>query len=1111
MALQADLSAKIDVGALASGLLPRLTGFTGDLNGISAPTVDQQAFSSAAAGASAQGGTFSASAGSIAAQLPSVIARVPGANDVLGPVLGVLELLESVVAADIDAQFRALGSSLVNQFSGAHDEGFLGLLLQGADLFSNSSQIGQWKDLLKRFTDLAGVQLPETSLAAPNAVPGTAALVRLLGGMMAEFTIVSEAERVAKAAAAMVDPDAIKRSTDAVFGFFQPGGPSIVDLVGSTNVSDAAQVDTAVMAVRQLRLRIENWSTELSRALAFGEATLVYMDPPAMQSDLAYAAQTLRQADADALRRMLTSAAGALGNLVPGDVLAGPEFTLEQFFAQIEGRVGALATKIASFNPNAVTEPINRAIDVVLEVPNRLAEAIQQVQNAISGVLEAVRSAVAALPLDAVRNALQTVLDAIAGAIRTINDLVSAVRNLLSQAASAFKTVLDNTDAALTEFRDAVKSLFHTAVEFVESLHLDQVIGRVAEGAQQLADAIAKASMKPYFDTAADAIGTAADIVENVPFEILPDSMEQEVVDALRPVKTADAVAFQREIESLLQIGEDGKFALRPQIEAVAADVQKKFDDLLAEIRSRDPRAALAQVDAELSKLGDKVRQLSLQIDLTPIRKAIQQVRSAVEQIDPETVLGPLRQGFDQVLAKVDEYSPAHLIAPIETRWNDARQRILDASRIPQWAAFLDDLKTRAKEGLDRLDPAQFAGNFDTALNDALATLDRLPQLHAGSAFGSVVAAIYRGSRLRVLPLSFEPVLAWMGGSSGATELLARAGNAADTIRTMLDALRAIDLASAMTRLGQNVQSLRAAAGRLQPGAGRDRIFAEINLIDLPRILAPFQANHLRFFEVLERSTNQIAQLAAEGFAEVDDAVARLRAAWSPMSNVTSGFTNALGRIGVTGFDIGLGEVVRRIVSVAPPSRIIGIVEPLITAIYGRLKLFIDAVIGPIRAAVQRLIDVFNSLSLTPLKDGLTGIYDAAISQIQQFHPDRLLAEPLAAFNQLKTNVLAFDPVGDIQSIIDALAKAVDNVLKKLNLEDLLSEPLQLYDEILGALSSLRPADMLRPVLDQLDRIASEVDQGLTDTVTSFKALQDAIPDRVGSTEITASASASVG
>ncbi|MCX6627069.1 MAG: hypothetical protein NTW28_05510 [Candidatus Solibacter sp.] len=1107
MALQADLSAKIDTGGLATALTGQLTTFQGSLNGISAPVLDRQAFSDAGTGAGADSG-FSATVSSIATQLPDIVGHLPLANDILGPIMSVLELAETVAAADIEVKFRELGASLVQQFSGANDEGFLGLLLQASDLFSNSPQLQQWKDLLQRFTDLAGVQLPDGSIGAPNVVPGAAALTRLLGGLMAEYTIVSEAERLARAAAAMVDADGIARDTEGVFGFFRAGGPSIEEQIAATNPADIGQVDVAVAAVRQLRVRIEHWSSELSRALAFGEATLLFMDVPAMQADLEYAQQTLRQADADALERLFTSVAGALGNVVPPDVLAGPQFTLDQFFTQVEGRVGQLASKISSFSTAAVSDPLNRAMDVVLEVPTRLGDAIQLVQNAITTALETVRAAVAALPLDAIRNALQTVLGAVAHALQLITDLVSAVKNLIQQAAQAMQTVLDTTDQALGEFRDAVKALFHTAVEFVEGLHLEQVVGAIADGAKALADAIGKASMKPYFDTASGAIGTAAGVVKNVPFSLLPDSMEQEVVDAIRPIKTADVGAFQAEIEGLLQIGPDHKFALRPQIEAAVADIQMKFDGVIAAIRDHDPRTALAQVDQELSKLGDKVRALSLQIDLSPIHDAIEQVHAAVEAIDPDAVLRPLRDGFDQVLAKLDEFSPAKLLAPVETRWNEARQKVLDLSRIPQWAQVLDDLKARATQGLDKIDPTKFGASFDAALNDGLETLNTLPHLHAGSAFGSVIAALYKGSRLRVQPLAFEPVLAWMGGESGTADLLARARTAADTVRTTGDTLRALDLASAMTRLTGNVQSLRTAVGRLPAGAGRDRITAELDALNLPLVLAPFQANHTRFFQVLEQTTNQIAQLSAAGFSEVDDGVARLNTAWAKMLPVTSGFTSIFQRLGITGFDVGLGEVVKRIVAVAPPSRIIAILSPIFVAVHERLKAFVSAVIDPLRAAVQKLIDVFNLLTLQPLKDGLTSIHTAIVAQVAQFHPDKLLAEPLTAFRELRTQVMTFDPVADIQLIIDNLAKAVDSVLKKLNLEDLLAEPLELYDQILSAISALRPADLLQPVLDQLDRIAGEVDAGLTDTVTSFRALQDALPDQVGSTSLAVSASA---
>jgi hypothetical protein len=1113
MGLQADISVKIDTGGLISTLGGKIAGFKGSLDGISVPPIDVDAFRDAALGTSGLGGGLTGSVGSVAAQLPSIVERLPLPTDALGPVRAVLDLVESLASADLETKFKNLGDSLAGEFSGTSDEGFLGILLKIADLFGNSSQVGEWKALVERIGSLAGVRLPEQGLAAPNLVPGAAAAIRLLGGLMAEFTVISETGRLAKAAAGQIDADAIAKSTAALTGFFEGGGPTLAQLIASTNPADAAQVDVAVAAVKQMRLRLDHWGSEVSRRLAFGEATLVFMNLPGAQRDLDYAAQILRQADADALRRLLDSAARALGSVVPPEALSGPQFTLDEFFTQVEGRIGQIAAKISALDASAISGPLTSGLNIALDIPNRLGEAIEQVKLAISGALEQVRAAIAALPLDAIRNVITDVLGALTRAIQVIGDLVTAIKNLLETAANTIKTVLGTADQALTDFRDAVKALLHDAVQFVEGLHLEQVVGAVADGAQQLAGAIAKASMKPYFDTAASAIDTATGVIEKVPFDLLPDSMEQEVVDALRPIKTADVGALQTEIESLLQIGPDGKFTLRPEIEKAVAEVQKKFDDLIAEIRARNPRAALAAVDAQLAAFGEKVRQLSLQVDLTPVRNAIQEVRSAAQAMDPNIVLQPLRDGFNQVLAKIEEYAPEKLIEPVEQRWNAALQKVMDLSRLKQWKKLLDDLAAEATKALDLVDPAQFGPNFDAALTDALATLDRLPQLHAGSAFGSVIATIYHGSRLRVLPLSFEPVLEWMGGATGAAggdDLRGRTESAVEALQKCDQTLDQVDLPGVMARLGQGFQSVRSAALGIQAGAGRDRITAELDLVDLARALGPLQANQQRFFEVLKRTTNEIAQLSAAGFSEVDDGVRRLKEAWQPMQPVNTALTGTFGRLGITGFDVGLGEVVRRLVALAPPSRIVALLTPLFTAVHDRVKAFIDAIANPLRAAIQRLIDILESLSLTPLKDGLKAIHLAVVAQIKPFHPDQLLAEPLAAFTTVRNQVIAFDPVKDIQAIIEAVAKAVETVLKKLNVEELLAEPLALYDKILELISSLKPGDLLVPVLDQLDRVAEEVDQGLTRTVDAFRGLQDALPDQVGSTSLSASASVSV-
>ena len=49
-------------------------------------------------------------------------------------------------------------------------------------------------------------------------------------------------------------------------------------------------------------------------------------------------------------------------------------------------------------------------------------------------------------------------------------------------------------------------------------------------------------------------------MVVKVPFSLLPDSMEEEVVAVARPIKQTDLNAFRLELQGVLQIGDDGTF-----------------------------------------------------------------------------------------------------------------------------------------------------------------------------------------------------------------------------------------------------------------------------------------------------------------------------------------------------------------------------------------------------------------------------------------------------------------------------------------------------------------------------------------------------------------------
>ena len=74
-----------------------------------------------------------------------------------------------------------------------------------------------------------------------------------------------------------------------------------------------------------------------------------------------------------------------------------------------------------------------------------------------------------------------------------------------------------------------------------------------------------------------------------------------------------------------------------------------------------------------------------------------------------------------------------------------------------------------------------------------------------------------------------------------------------------------------------------------------------------------------------------------------------------------------------------------------------------------------------------------------------------------------------------------------------------------MSAEQLLHSPLAIYRSLVNALSALNISALLAPVLDAVDVIGQQVDQGLDDTVTAFRGLQAALPSGGGGSSVSVS------
>lgn len=1112
MGLSATLSVTLDSRAIGTALIGQLAGPAANLGALALPMSAEQLGRISAPAGQVDAGPLAASAGQLAGRIPEALAALPLGDAVMRPLTALIDLAGQVAANDLPAQFNSVLTRLKAELDNPPAGGQVALLLRLAELLRDAPE-GQALARLLQAVLPTGALAPGLAFPFLDVLRGANGAVQVLGGLMSLETVLAEAERLAGLLTARLDAAAIADADRALRGLLGEGATSLAVRLATLDPSDTpvlagamAQLAAVVAALARLRgLYADGFGP--------GEATLAYLDIDRLQAQLDAARTAIREADADPARRATEALAALLQPLLNFNLGNGPAGQLDQLLDGVAAQVATLAASIASLDLEALTAPLTTGLATLMQPLRDIQHLVDEVLQGLRGALDGVRAAVAALPLDDVAAALQAFMAPIAQALDAVRAVLAEVMAALQTAADASTAALTQVDAALAAFQQQLDALFAQAHQALAEADLDAVVGSVAQKVQAFADTLAQAQMKPYFDTAVSAIGAATDVVQAVPFGLLPESMKAEVDAAVQPVKAVDADAVSTQIKTTLGIGPDG-FALRDDLEAAIAEVQAKFDALLALVEANDPQTLLAPVDARLHSLAEQVRGLAPDLTLAPLREALDSVKATLRSLDPDALLQPVRDAFGQVTAALDGLSVASLVAPVQQRITSVRTALLAAIHLDDWDAGLDALRTQTLALLDKADPQQLQAPLHGALVELGDALARFPAAQGGTALGTVVAGLLAATGQRVQPQSFVAVSAWLaaapGTPSGSVALAARSSAFAGSLaqaRLLVEQLSPATLATALNpRLAELAAATQALATRL--GAGHPGTATLLKLrggLDGAAVLGELATLHGRYLAALRQAEGRAAQFRAGGFSEADVGCAALRRVLEPLSPAFSQVRALFRAIGIPADELSVAGVARRLLAAAPPERLVGLVMPVFEALHRRLAQLLDGVITPLRSGSTELRALLDAVDLAPLVAAADGIVAQVRSEIDALHPDHVLAEPLAAFTALRQALLATDPLAAVTTILDNLRTLVAQVLDKLDLQKLLAEPLAIYREILGVLHGIDPAALLAPVFDQLDAIAEQVDSGLDDTVTGFKRLQDALPAGGGGSSLSVS------
>jgi hypothetical protein len=1106
MPLADSLSSKLNAQSLVSGLGDSLTGPAASLAGVSVP-IDTGALSDATAGTSSLSmSSIGDAVQQLAALAGPVLQALPITGDLMRPITDIVALVEKATETDLAASIAGLREKMTAALAG---DDVLGGLARAAQALAGAPEGQVLQDLLKAVAAVARIPVPALPFGAGLQAAQNA--VAVIGSAMALDSLLGDAAQAATFAAGQVDTAALSTALAGVTAALGSGGTSLAVRVAATDATDAAQVASALSSASAVAAQLADVKARLAAGIAFGQAGLAQLDLDRLPQKIAILSGLLRSTDLGGLQRLLVAAASGLAGFQSFDPARAAIHTVDAAVTAATARFQQLADQIAALDVNAAVAPVTGVVDGMTAIIGRIGDAITQVTMAFQGAMDTVRNAIAALPVQAIVDAIQKFLAPITDMLAKIEQIIDQVHAALQTAADAAQATIGQVDGLLDGFKNDVDTLFGGARDFVATLNLDAVVGQINDAVRAFSDVLAKAQLKPYFDTADSAIGTAADVISKIPFGMLPDSMKQQVTDALEPIKDADASAVQTEIEGLLDMQpapddpNDRVFAVRGVVDDAIKGLQQKYEQLIAAIQAHDPRQYLQALDDKLAQVSAAMAVWSPALTLQPLTDAVNEVKTAIAGFDLQAQLQPVHQAFTQIQAAIAAVDPTKLVQPVEERIQAARTKLYQLIAIDAWQPAVDGFVADSNAALAALDPARVAPQLQAAIEGAIDSLGSATAGPVGQ-LGALLAPLTSALGVPDDQASFGAAAAWLsGGDDGVAALTGRATELSNALAGAARDMTAFDVAALATPLVPELAELATAvsglAEKLPPASGPALALAAL----VPRLRGDLIFGSLAtardaYLAALSHAADAAAAVAREGFSAIRDAAQAWQAAVAPLRATRDFVAQMVAALGVTSAGGGLAGLLRALLASVPPERIAGIFTPLFDATAGRIQGAVTAVQTSVDAGIGKLKGTIDAIDLKPLTDAVESVFGEVESQIAELDPNTLLAAPLAAFKKLQDQLATEDPMAQVLQIITDLRDAAAALLAKLDANKLLATPLAIYDDIMAQLSKLEIEGLLDPVFNQMDAIAEQAHQGLTDTVAAFVRLQAALPGAPAST-----------
>jgi hypothetical protein len=1016
-----------------------------------------------------------------AVQTRGLTAGLPDPGQLLGPLDAAVGLVERLGGGDALRAVEAL------EAGAAAGEG-VGMGAVAARL-SAVAEIGAG-EAVQGATGLLRL-VPGLDLAAPvealrEQAPAVAGLVRLVGALMTIEAVTGEVARTAELVGGMLEPAAADAAVTRVLSW---RGADLTGTVAGIDPNDAAAVAAALAPMTDFADSIRTAREVLVRGMAFGEATLAQADMPRRARRLDAASAQLDETAVAPVRSLALDLRSRLAPLLDAAVPEQAE-SLEAFWARATSLLDDLAATIDALDPASLAAPVTSAVAAATEPLRRIREIADETVAAVHSAFATVRQIVAAVDLRPVAEAVRTALQPLVDALDSLDTLLGEAEDAIRDAALGVTGAMNTVRTTLGTGSAAIRAAFERVAAIVDDLDLEQLQRDLEQGVQEVADALARAQLRPYFDTAVEVMETAGDIVAAIPFELLPDDARSELDEVTRPIKAID---FEADVSDVLIA--ELRAILRTLDTEVLDEVDRAYRQVLLFLEQINPRPALEQLEREsFDPMLERVRAVDPTEVLEPVTSVLDRLREAVAEVDlRRDVLEPLDAAFNEVAAVLAELDPGALVRPLEERIDAARESVEEALRLDTWADRIGEVDAFVARVLGKIDFPKLVELLDAVFDEVR------PRAGDGSstlALGTLVSGLLEGTGITARADAFEAARRWIGGGDPAAEIRARLADAAARLQRALEVVSSVDPQELVAAAAPVHRSLVAAV-QAHPEDSLLRLTADRVLAgaDPLALLGTAVDNRVRYLSVLEEAAATVTTLAGSGRSELTAVSTGLREALRPLTAVPDQVRAVFASFGVDVEGKSIGQIVEETIEFLRPSRSLAPLDTVVARLKEKIAALVhDGLVAPAQATVGDLQALLGALDITFVRTEIEAIYSDLVDEIEAMRPSALLGELVTSAEGALQDVQEFDPFGPVRDVIEEMKAAIEDVANAFRPTLLFAPVLDAYDEILAAAGGLDVRTLLQPVLEALADIELQLEEGLDEAAAALTRLQGVLP-----------------